>query len=82
MKVRVEIECTAEEARAFFGLPDVGPAQQAAMAGLQERLVEAMAASAPEDLMQAWMPSGTKGLEAMQNMFWAAAGGKPETKQD
>ena len=52
------------------------------MAGLQERLVEAMAASAPEDLMQAWMPSGTKGLEAMQNMFWAAAGGKPDTKQD
>src|SRR5437868_1199614 len=28
MKVNVQIDCTPEEARAFFGLPDLGPMQQ------------------------------------------------------
>ena len=28
MKVNVEIDCTPEEARAFFGLPDVAPLQE------------------------------------------------------
>ena len=28
MKVNVEVTCTPEEARAFFGLPDLGPMQQ------------------------------------------------------
>jgi Family of unknown function (DUF6489) len=28
MKINVEIDCTAEEARAFLGLPDVQPMQE------------------------------------------------------
>ena len=38
MKVTVDIDCTPEEARTFFGLPDVKPMQKAMM-----NLCEAMA---------------------------------------
>ncbi len=82
MKVRIEVECTPDEARAFFGLPEVAPAQAAALAKLQERLEEAMAAAAPEDLMKAWMPAGMKGMQTMQNMFWQTAGAKPDADNE
>ena len=28
MKVKIDIDCTPEEARTFFGLPDLGPLQK------------------------------------------------------
>ncbi|MGC5394074.1 DUF6489 family protein, partial [Escherichia coli] len=39
MKVNVEIDCTPEEARQFFGLPDVQPMQTAVMDKLQEQML-------------------------------------------
>lgn len=79
MKITIDIDCTPEEARAFLGLPDVAPMQEAAMAALQERITQAMASSDPETLMRTWLPAGMQGLEAMQKMFWnAASGKKPE----
>ena len=38
MKVNVKINCTPEEARAFFGLPDLRPMQQRLMGEIEERL--------------------------------------------
>jgi kynurenine formamidase len=29
MKIKIDIDCTPQEARAFFGLPDVEPIQEA-----------------------------------------------------
>lgn len=39
MKITVDIDCTPAEMRAFFGLPDVEPMQQAIMDQMQERLL-------------------------------------------
>ena len=39
MKVTVNIDCTPEEARAFFGLPDMQPMQKAIMAHVQEKIM-------------------------------------------
>ena len=36
MKVNVEVTCTPEEARAFFGLPDLGPMQQRVLAEMRD----------------------------------------------
>ena len=36
MKVNVEVSCTPEEARAFFGLPDIKPMQDRIMAEIEE----------------------------------------------
>ena len=37
MKVKIDIDCTPEEARTFFGLPDLGPLQQAMLKAMQEK---------------------------------------------
>ncbi|MDP6689163.1 MAG: DUF6489 family protein [Alphaproteobacteria bacterium] len=77
MKIKIDIDCTPGEARAFLGLPDVGPMQEAMLAEMQERMREAMRGADMESLMQAWMPAGMgaamPGWDAMQKAFWAKA---------
>ncbi len=82
MKISIDIDCTPEEARAFFGLPDVQPLQEAMMAQMQNRMEEALAATAPEELMKTWLPTGMAGFEAMRDMFWSAAGMNTKPKSD
>ena len=57
MKVSIDIDCTPEEARAFFGLPDVGPMQQALLKDLEERMRANLAAIEPEALFKTWLPA-------------------------
>ena len=56
MKINLEIDCTPEEARRFFGLPDLQPMQQAVMARLQQQMLEGVAAMTPEAMLRQWMP--------------------------
>jgi hypothetical protein len=78
MKVTVEVDCTPEEARRFLGLPDVVPMQQAAMEKLQQRMDGAIAATAPEALMKAWMPMAPDQMQqAFAKLFGAFGGLKP-----
>lgn len=78
MKVTINVECTPEEARTFFGLPDVQPMQDAMMAEMQKRMESGMSAMDMENLMKMWMPGATPGsvpgFEQFQNMFWNAMG--------
>jgi hypothetical protein len=75
MKVHVDIDCTPEEARTFFGLPDVQPVQAAVMKELENRLMTSMQAMDPETLMKTWVPAGIASMEQMQRMFWQQFGG-------
>ncbi len=52
MKVNVEVECTPAEARAFLGLPDVTPLNDAMVAEMQKRMEANVAAMQPEELMR------------------------------
>lgn len=70
MKVKIDLECTPEEARTFFGLPDVQPMQKAMMQEMQDRLMSAVKGTDAETLMKTWMPAGVAGLEQMQKLFW------------
>ncbi len=82
MKVKIDIDCSPEEARAFFGLPDVAPMQRAVMQEMQDRMMSAMRGTDAETLLKTWMPAGVAGLEQMQKMFWQQfAGGKPGEKK-
>ncbi len=38
MKIKLDVDCTAEEARRFLGLPEVQPLQEALLKEVQERL--------------------------------------------
>lgn len=71
MKVTVNVECSPEEARAFLGLPDVAPMQQALMADLEERLRANIASLSPESMIKTWMPAGLQNIEQAQKMFWS-----------
>ena len=68
MKVRIDIDGTPAEARAFFGLPDLEPVQAAMMDKLREHLAGMDAA----ELMKMWMPAGTESWQKMQEAFMSA----------
>ena len=70
MKITVDVDCTPEEARAFFGLPDVQPMQKAVMEAMQEKMLSNMQAMEPEALMKTWFPAQVEGMEQLQKMFW------------
>lgn len=83
MKITVNVDCTPDEARAFFGLPDVRPMQEALMRQLQERLAANIQAIDPETLLRTWLPGGLQGLDQFQKAFWAQMsaalrGGEPK----
>lgn len=79
MKITVNVDCTPEEARKFFGLPDVEPLQTAMIEDIKERMKANVAALDPEIMFKTWFPTSVDGLEQMQKMFWGqlAAGKKP-----
>ncbi len=70
MKVHIDIDCTPEEARTFFGLPDVTQAQAELVAEATKRMKANMAAMDMETLMKTWMPMGIQGVEQLQRSFF------------
>lgn len=69
MKISLDVECTPEELRGFFGLPEVGPMQQRLMQEVEERLRANLKALDPEAMLKTWLPAGLKGFEQLQEMF-------------
>ena len=85
MKVNVEVNCTPEEARSFFGLPDLKPMQDRMMSEIEQRLRSSLNAMNPEVIFKTWLPASMQGVEQMQQLqqaFWAQltniASGKKE----
>jgi hypothetical protein len=70
MKVKIDIDCTPQEARAFFGLPHLEPMQDALLGKIQERLIEHLDARDPEALLKLWLPGGLQGFGQMQEALW------------
>jgi hypothetical protein len=84
MKFTIEVDCTPEEARHFFGLPDVKPMQDAAMAKLGQQMADAVASLAPEAMIRTWLPlapwTPVQMQEALSTMFKASSGSrKPDS---
>lgn len=70
MKVRVEVDCTPEEARAFLGLPEVRALQERLLTEMEQRMADYLRQSDPQLLVEQWLPFGVKGIEQWQHM-WA-----------
>ena len=73
MKVNVEIDCSPAEARAFLGLPDVAPLNEAMVAEMQKRMQANVAAMQPEELMKTWSSFGVQATEQFRAMMGMAA---------
>jgi hypothetical protein len=69
MKVTMNVDCTPEEARTFFGLPDVQPMQEHLLKEMQERLFTNLKAMDPDTMIRAWLPATMKGFEQLQDIF-------------
>lgn len=84
MKINVEIDCTPEELRQSFGLPDLRPMQDAVLKAMQQPMIDAAASASPEALMRTWMPLFTQAPEQMQGMMSAFFRGlsKPRSPPD
>lgn len=78
MKITVDIDCTPEEVRAFFGLPEVGPMQEKLLKEMQERLSAALPNMDAEAMLKTWLPATLKGFEQLQEMFLAQMGQRPK----
>ncbi|MBI1236514.1 DUF6489 family protein [Hyphobacterium indicum] len=65
MKVKIDIDCTPAEARAFFGLPDVTPLNEAMVKEMSRRMKDNMSSLEPDVLMKNWMSFGGQ----MQDQF-------------
>jgi hypothetical protein len=76
MKITVNVDCTPEEARTFFGLPDLKPLQAELLGQLKDRLSKNIQALDPETLVRTWFANPMESLKRVQEMF--RAGPKPK----
>ncbi len=81
MKLTINVDCTPEEARSFFGLPDVQPVNDLLVSSLETRVKENIdTLSDPQKYFDKVMQMSGSGVENMQKMFAAAIAGA--TKSD
>ena len=74
MKISFDIDCTPDELRGFFGLPEVKPMQDRLMAELEEKMRANLNALDPQAMLNTWLPAGLKGFEQLQEMFFSQMG--------
>ncbi|MEQ1929005.1 MAG: DUF6489 family protein [Parvularculaceae bacterium] len=82
MRVTLNIDCTPEEARAFFGMPDVAPLNKMVVDEMTKRAKDNMDTLAdPERFMTQMIAMSGKGIEGFQSLVGAAmAGAAPKKK--
>ena len=81
MKIHLDLECTPEELRGFFGLPDVKPMQEELLKEVEARMRANLQALDPEAMMKTWLPAGLKGFEQLQEMFLNQMAGRGPGKK-
>ena len=72
MKMTIEIDCTAVEARAFLGLPDVTALNDHLVKEMQARMDANVAMMAPEEMMKNWMAFGAGAQDGFRKLMTAA----------
>lgn len=81
MKFSLDIDCTPDELRGFFGMPEVKPMQERLLTEVEERMRANLKALDPETLLKTWMPAGLKGFEQLQEIFLNQMGSRGAGKK-
>lgn len=74
MKIEIKVDVTPEEARRFFGLPDVKPLQDELLERFREQVRSAEGLD-PARLMAPFVTPNLGAFETMQKAFWEAFSG-------
>jgi hypothetical protein len=73
MRLTINVDLTPQEARAFFGMPDVEPLNEMVVAEMMTRAKDQMDTLAdPERFVARWMEMSGKGMDALQGLIGAA----------
>jgi len=81
MKIKLDIDCTPEELRGFFGLPDIKPMQEKLLQEVEEQMRANLKALDPETMLKTWLPASLKGFEQLQEMFMSQMAGRSGGKK-
>ena len=81
MKISLDIDCTPDELRGFFGVPDVKPMQEQLLKEVEERMRANLKALDPETMLKTWLPAGLQGFEQLQEMFLNQMSGRGAGKK-
>lgn len=74
MQFHVTVDCTPQEARAFFGLPDLTPLHALYLDRMRDWMSGDVSPAEMEKLFRMWGAGMAEGLEQWQRLFWQAAG--------
>ncbi len=74
MKVNIEIECEAAEARAFMGLPNVEPLNDHLVSEMKRRMDENISMMQPEEIMKTWTSFGLQAQDQFRRLMETAVG--------
>lgn len=69
MKVTINIDCTPEEARAYMGLPDFAPVNEAMVEEMKTQMMSNVAKLQPEEMFRSWMSLGGQAQEQFMKMM-------------
>lgn len=79
MKFHIEIDCTPEEARRLFGLPDMEPLHDAYLDRVRELIGGGVTPDMVEKMVKNWMPMGEAGFDMLQSLFGSFGANAPRT---
>ena len=79
MKVTVNIDCTPQEARTFFGQPDLEPFNAWLVEEMRSRYAQNLDAMRPEEMMKTWMSFGGQSMDQVRKMMEAGMGAAGST---
>ncbi|MEI6484741.1 MAG: DUF6489 family protein [Sphingomonadales bacterium] len=71
MKISFDIECTPQEARAFFGLPDLEPVHALYLDRMKTAITEGVTPADWEKMIRTWAPGIAGGFEQWQKLMMA-----------
>lgn len=75
MKFNIEVDCTPEEVRQLFGLPDLEPVHDIYLSRVKELMAKGITPDLVENMVKSWAPMGEAGLGLVQSLLGQFGGG-------
>ncbi|MBA4747085.1 MAG: transposase [Sphingopyxis sp.] len=69
MKINVEVDCTPEEARRLFGLPDLTPLHAIYLSRVEKLMEKGITPDLAESMVKNWVPMGEAGMGLVQSLL-------------
>ena len=81
MKIHIEVDCTPTEARQMLGLPDLEPVHDIYLDQMKGMMKKGVTPDVFETMIKNWVPSTESGINMVQQLMSAFAGGMAAGKK-